>query len=226
MSKIQLRKIKRLLDPYIGKYIDTFMWRFRHYIFSDWRDGYLDENSLNHPHRELIIESISKRPHINSILELGTGNGINLINLSSKFTATKFIGIDINKKAILEGNKYISKHKISNVNLIVDDLFAIKKMESLITDYVITDAVLMYIDPEDLFDLFQEMLRISKSGLILCEQASSGNIYDDHWRHDYKEILSNLDGVDSFTMNKITEKHWSGDWIKYGYIIEVDKINA
>lgn len=221
--KLFLRKLKRLLDLYVGKYLDTYIWRFRHYIRSDWKEGYLDANSLSHPHRELIVESIRNKPNINTILELGTGNGINLINLSAHYPEIKYIGIDINKKAILDGLEYIKHHDIPNINLYADHLFAIKKMESLSVDYVLTDAVLMYIAPGDLRTLFTEMLRVSKIGFLLCEQASSGSVYVDHWRHDYKAILTNMDAIKSYTFKKIPNDYWSGDWIKYGYLIEVEK---
>ncbi|SVE40154.1 uncharacterized protein METZ01_LOCUS493008 [marine metagenome] len=33
-------------------------------------------------------------------------------------------------------------------------------------------------------------------------------------------------GVKSFILNKIPETYGSGDWTKYGYLIEVEKYNA
>ena len=99
-------------------------------------------------------------------------------------------------------------------------------MESSSVDYILTDAVLMYIDPDDLLSLFREMIRVSSAGFILCEQSSVGGVYVDHWRHDYAEILAELEGVASFSISKIQENYWSGDWIKYGYIIQVKKITS
>ena len=67
------------------------------------------------------------------------------------------------------------------------------------------------------------MLRVSKFGLILCEQVSSQNIYEDHWRHDYKTLFDNVPYIKSYISTKITSDYWTGDWIKYGQIIEVEK---
>ena len=96
-------------------------------------------------------------------------------------------------------------------------------MSSNSVDIILTDAVLMYIDAKDLENLLSQMLRVSKIGLILCEQISSKGIYNDHWRHNYQKTLNRLAGIKNITQNKITGDYWSGDWIKYGYLIEVEK---
>lgn len=224
LIKKLLRAIKRSLDPYLRKYLDTYFWRFRHYIRSDWKSGYLDSNSLNHPHRELLIDLVRSKPKFKSLLELGTGSGINLIKLSVYFSSIKYIGIDINQKAISKGMEYLEKNNISNIQLIADDIFTIKKMDSRSVDYVLTDAVLMYIEPNILPELLNEMLRVSRSGFIMFEQASSGGEYEDHWRHDYEKVLATLGGIKSYSLSEIPEQYWSDDWIKYGRIIEVEKI--
>ena len=75
-----IRKLKRLLDPYIGKYMDTFIWKYRHYIRADWEEGLLSAEM--HPHRSLIADLIGSTPSIKTLLEFGTGIGINLVHLS------------------------------------------------------------------------------------------------------------------------------------------------
>jgi len=223
MKKV-MRKLKRVLDPYIGKYLDKFLWRFRHYIFSNWEEGYIDPPSLAHPHRELIINSIRGRGPVRDLLELGSGGGINLVTLSKHFPDISYTGIDINRKAINLGQKYIKSHNILDINLIAGDIFDINKMKSNSVDIILTDAVLMYLNPKDLSTLLPEMLRVSKLGFILCEQMSIGGVYNDHWRHDYEAMLNNLAGVRGFTTRKITEEYWSGDWVEFGFLIEVEKL--
>jgi ubiquinone/menaquinone biosynthesis C-methylase UbiE len=218
-----LRNVKRILDPYLGKYFDRLIWRFRHLLITNWQDGYLDEECLDHPHRQLIIDAISKREEINSILELGTGSGINLIKLSKHFPSINYSGIDINKKAIEIGIKYLEENNLSNIRINVGDISGINNMESDSVDILMTDAVLMYLNPKDLKYLLVEMLRISKKGFILCEQMSPGGLYVDHWRHDYEEVLNKLNGIRHYNLKKITKEYWNDDWIKYGYLIEVYK---
>mgnify|MGYP002820132943 FL=1 len=217
------RKLKRAADPYMGKYLDKFIWRFRHLILANWEDGYLDEQCLEHPHRKMIVNSISKRADTKTILELGTGSGINLVNLSKHFPNISYSGIDINRRAVGIGKKYLKDNNISNIELIADDIFNIKRMKSNSIDIILTDAVLMYLDPKDLPNLLSEMLRISKLGIILCEQTSLGGVYVDHWRHDYEAIINKFTGVKGLTLQKITDEYWDGDWIKFGFLIEVEK---
>ena len=221
-----LRKLKRVLDPYIGKYIDKFIWRFRHLILANWEDGYLDEQSLEHPHRELIINTIGTRLEVKTILELGTGSGINLVNLSKHFPNISYSGIDINKRAIDRGLEYLKDKDIFNIDLIRGNIANIKQMKTRSVDIILTDAVLMYLNPEDVKEILKEMLRISRLGFILCEQMSAGGIYVDHWRHDYKAILKNLAGIKKVSIKKISDEYWDGDWIKFGYIIDVTKASS
>lgn len=218
-----LRKVKRTLDPYVGKYVDKFIWKFRHLIFSDWESGYLDKNTLEHPHRKLIIETIRKRPATKSILELGAGSGINLITLSKNFSDISYSGIDINKRAVDRGLKYIRHKNILNIDLIRGEIASIKTMKTNSVDIILTDAVLMYLNTNDVQETLKEMLRVSRLGFILCEQMSAGGIYVDHWRHDYQAIIKNLAGIKKVSIKKISDEYWDGDWIKHGFIIEVDK---
>lgn len=222
MKKI-LRKLKRIFDPFFRKYIDTLIWRFRHYLRSDWKDGYLDAMSLGHPHRKLIVDAVCKKSQVQSLLELGTGSGINLVTLKHNFPNLICRGIDINSKAIQLGREYLTENTIADILLETGNIFDITKMSSNSVDIILTDAVLMYIDAKNLENLLSEMLRVSKMGLILCEQISSEGIYHDHWRHDYHKTLKRLAGIKNITQTKITEAYWTGDWIKYGYLIEVEK---
>lgn len=223
MKKI-LRKLKRIFDPFFRKYIDTFIWRFRHYLRSDWQDGYLDTSSLEHPHRQLIVNAIRQKSKVESLLELGTGSGINLVKLKNNFPDLRCRGIDINGRAVQLGKEYLTKNSIAHIILEIGNIFDVAKMPSNSVDIILTDAVLMYIDAQDLEKLLSEMLRVSKMGLILCEQISSNGVYRDHWRHDYGKILNRLAGIRNITQSKITEEYWTGDWIKYGHLIEVEKI--
>ena len=218
-----LRTVKRSLDPYFGKYLDRFIWRFRHLLLRNWEQGYLDDECLEHPHRELIVNAVLNRKNIKSILELGTGSGINLIKLAQTFPSIDYKGIDINKKAVEIGREYLKENNLSNISIDIGDISSIKKLKSRSVDIIITDAVLMYFSPKDLKYLLDHMLRISRKGFILCEQMSSGGTYVDHWRHDYEQALNQLSGIEEYNLKKITKEYWSDDWIKFGYLIEVYK---
>ena len=110
-----LRAFKRILDPYLSKYIDEYFWRFIHF-FPRYEEGCLDKGSLNHPHRKLIIREVESVPQIKRLLELGTGSGANLFELNKYFPKIKCTGIDINSRAIKMGKEIIRKKKSQTLN--------------------------------------------------------------------------------------------------------------
>lgn len=224
MKKI-LRKLKRFLDPFFQKYFDTFIWKFRHYIRSDWREGYIDTSSLEHPHRQLIVDAVRNKFPARNILELGSGSGINLLNLRKHFPEIEYKGIDINRKAISLGKKELQDNNIRNIELEVGNISDIKRMKSNSIDVILTDAVLMYVHPKEMQMLFTEMFRVSRLGMVLCEQMSPGGVYNDHWRHDYNEMFQNLLGAGKLNATKITSEYWDADWVKFGYLITIEKFD-
>ena len=218
-----LRKIKRIIDPYFGKYIDTLYWKYNYIFFDDWKKGYLDESSLNHPHRMLIVKSVQRIPNVKSLLELGTGNGTNLILLNKYFPKISYTGIDINTKAINIGRYILREKNLQNITLIRDNINSIKKIKSSSYDVALTDAVLCYLDPKAVNLLINEILRIVRYRLIMCEQASDESKYEDLWLHNYKTILKNNDQVKSYKTSSISRRYWDNKWIENGLIIEVEK---
>ena len=79
-----LRKIKRFFDFLIGDKSDEIYWKYKSFFSSNWREGYLDSDNEIHPHRELLLEKISQKHSIESILEIGCAHGINLRIINKK----------------------------------------------------------------------------------------------------------------------------------------------
>jgi len=90
--------------------MDTFIWKYRHYIRADWEEGLLSAEM--HPHRSLIADLIGSTPSIKTLLEFGTGIGINLVHLSTHYPEIKYFGIDINRKASQNGITYLDINNI------------------------------------------------------------------------------------------------------------------
>ncbi len=222
MIKLILKKIKREANKIFGSKIDELYWKFRHFFDRNWAKSYISEKSINHPHRKILIEKISNYSSFERVLEIGCASGPNLYLLAKKFSKTKFYGIDVNKNAIKTGRKFFKKENINNVFLKVGNVRNLRVFKDKSVDVVFTDAVLIYEGPEKIKGILKEMLRVTKKAIILCEQASNDlPFYKDHWFHNYKKIFSQLLPTVQVKTTKISKEIWSGDWEKFGYIIEI-----
>jgi len=218
-----LRKAKRLAVKIFGSRIDELFWKFRHFFDKSWVERYISEESINHPHRKLLIETISKYYPFESVLEIGCASGPNLYLLAKKFPEVKFYGIDISKKAIERGKKKFNEEKISNVILESGNPSGLKKFFNKSIDIVFSDACLIFIDPKKINSVIEEMFMIAKKAIIMCEQHtdSPDSFYTDNWIHNYKLLFGKFVSSEKIKFTKIPEGIWGGDWGKFGYIIEI-----
>lgn len=216
-----LRILKRLANKTLGTISDSLFWRYRHFLDRNWSENYLSENSLSHPHRKLLIEKILKYSP-QSVLEVGCASGPNLVLLSQKLPNAKLLGIDVSKKAVETGRKYLELLKIKNVRLEVGNVLELGSFADKSFDVVFTDAVLIYVDKNKIENVLKELIRIAKKAVVLNEwlTGSEESIYVGHWAHDYKKLFQELTPKTETKLTKISENVWSGDWAKYGYIIE------
>jgi len=223
-TKRFLRKIKRFFDFLIGGKSNEIYWKYKSFFSSNWREGYLDSDSEIHPHRELLLEKICQKHPIESILEIGCANGINLRIFNMKMPGVILEGIDINKKALSEGVNILKRENISNITLKHQSAKNLGSYDTGQFEVVLCDAVLMYIGPNNIKQVLKEIVRISKKSVIICEQHTNGNsFYDDKWIHNYDVLLKNISGIQSVIFHSISDDIWSEDWTKYGKIIVVEK---
>lgn len=212
-----LRKIKRILDKIFGSVIDEIYWKV-YYFFKKEEVG-IDPN---HSHRNILIEEISKYYSFESVMEIGCGFGPNLYNLSLKFKDAKFYGIDISGKAIKEGKRFFKNKKIDNVFLEKRSADNLKKYKDKSFDIVFTDATIIYVGLDKIDSVIKEFIRIAKKAVILCEQhTEEKSFYDDKWVHNYKTILIKHISKEKITIKKLPKESWTGDWAKYGNVIEI-----
>lgn len=216
------RIIKRFLDKILGTKSDEWFWRFRHFFDKDWAKSYINDLAINHPHRKLLVEEISKFCPFENILELGCASGANLFLLAKKYPDTKLYGIDVSIKAIEEGQKFFVENKIENVELQTRSILNLENFKDKFFDIVFSDATLLYIGKEKINNVFKEIIRVSKKGIVLCEQnTDKDSFYNDKWVHNYEEIISKIIPQAKISFIKISDNIWGGDWAKYGYIISV-----
>ena len=185
-------------------------------------------SSLDHPHRPMLIEEINTfQPQ--SVLEIGCGYGPNLFWLSKKLPNAKIEGIDINPKEIEKGIEYLEESSIYStefIRLSVGSANCLQQFKDKSFDVVFTDAVLMYINPDEIKRVIQEMIRITKKAIIIVDWYSKGpDTYNSHignWTRDYQALLKQFISEEQIEIVKIKEEWWPNeDWQKFGYIIKV-----
>lgn len=195
----------------------------------DWIKGYWD--SRNHSHRNLLIERICKFSP-SSILEIGCNCGPNLYLLAKKFPDAEIRGIDINPMAVQKGNEWLAREGISNVKLSVGKADDLGEFQDKTFDIVFTDAVLIYIGPDKIRKVIQEMLHVVRRALIVVEQHYFESRNEDphglgvyrygRWIRDYMGLLKQFVPEEHISITKITEDIWPDErWKEMGAIIEV-----
>lgn len=174
----------------------------------DWTKDYL--STWNHPHRYLISSILKKITWV-SLIEIGCGAGANLMNLIKTNTDSRPMqlgGIDINADAIkvAEENFKGGVFKVGPA----DDLM----MSDKSTDMALTDMCLIYVGPRKIKKHLQELKRITRNRVVLCEFH-----HKSFWRrlklkvetgynmYDYDKLLTKL-GFYDISIYKIPDELW------------------
>ena len=196
----------------------------------EWVRGFWD--SRDHSHRAFLIKRISNFSP-NSILEIGCNCGPNLYLLAKKFPDAEIIGIDINPLACQKGNEWLMEEGISNVELLEGKADELGQFHDRSFDVVFTDGVLIYIGPDKIKKVMNEMIRLTRKALILMEFHSFeperkdpyglGVRYDGDWERDYVALLKQFVREEQIHVTKTPEDYWPEQkkWLEAGAVIEV-----
>jgi predicted O-methyltransferase YrrM len=196
----------------------------------DWIKSYW--NSQNHSHRPFLIEKISTFSPVSSILEIGCNCGPNLYLLAKKFPDAEIRGADINPVAVQKGNEWLAREGISNVKLSVGRADDLGEFQDRAFDIVFTDAVLIYIGPDKIKKVIQEMLHVTRRALILmewhcfepqCRDPNGLGVYHQGSRkRDYVALLKQFVRAEQIRVTKIPADIWPDkNWKTLGAIVEV-----
>jgi ubiquinone/menaquinone biosynthesis C-methylase UbiE len=192
---------------------------------NEWVTGYRD--SQNHSHRNFLIERICKFSP-SSILEVGCNCGPNLYLLAKKFPSAKIRGIDINPVAVQKGNEWFVQEGISNVKLLEGKADELGQFQDRSFDVAFTDAVLIYIGPDKIKKVMEEMLRVTRQALILLEwhcfnsKSNPLGVYVGHWMRDYVALFKEFVPLSQIQVIKLPEELWSDEnWQRYGGVVKV-----
>jgi ubiquinone/menaquinone biosynthesis C-methylase UbiE len=220
-------------------------WSTRHLHEQSWIENYW--KSRDHPHRHFLIEKISKYSP-QTVLEIGCASGPNLYLAAKKLPKAEIRGIDINPLAVQKGNEWLAQEGISNVEIEVGRAQELNHFADRKFDVVFTDAVLIYIGPNEINHVVEEMLRIgkvvvlnewhifnkmfayllsqyhymrSRNALFKSRSASRG-FYVGHWARDYKTLFEKFVPEERICVTKLPKEVWNDKgWRRWGAIIEV-----
>ena len=194
----------------------------------DWRNNgdlnWIEEywKSKEHPHRKLIIRELKKLQPFERLIEVGSNCGPNIFLINKEFPKIDIVGIDINRASLLKGISKFPKEFFRNSGLFHQNLEKEINFRSKDFDVILSDAVLMYISPEKIRQVIEEMIRVTKKAIILCEWQIPDNklgekVYG-HWARDYVKLLGDY-GIKT-SIYKLTKEDWpSENWSRVGYII-------
>lgn len=179
----------------------------------DWIKGYIQ--SVDHPHRALIIEALVKLAPFESVLEVGSNCGPNLFLVHKNFPDAKLAGIDLNAEAIEEGKKLVPDADLRTGSM------AELPWGDKSFDVCLSDAALLYVSPETIDHVMAELDRITKKAIVLVERfdsSPSGAVRGHVWGRDYPVLLERLGFAVEQT--KLDENTWPGsfNWQKFGYL--------
>ena len=174
----------------------------------NWKTSYSD--TWNHPHRYMICWVLKKFPW-KSLIEIGCGSGANLIQIVLQFKNIQIGGVDINEDAI-DLAKETFKGGIFKVSSGEDMMFS-----DDMTDVVLTDRMLIYVDPLKINNYLQEIKRITRHYIVLCEFYEKSfwkRILlwqrTGYWAYDYIKLL-HKHGFYEVILYKIPKELWPDD---------------
>jgi len=208
-----LHKILGIIYTYIINFFQSFFgtsfhekkWKER--TGNNWIiEGYW--KGIKHAHRQFLIKYILEK-NIKSVLEIGCNCGPNLRILLEKNPHLILRGIDINAESIDIGNKKFKQMKKGDIKLFERNIDNLTLFSDNSFDVVFSDAVLIYIAPDKIKNILQELLRISSKRLVLLEQNNHHKSkYCGHWIHNYKKLLSTFIPIEKIELIKLPYHIW------------------
>ncbi len=222
ITKIIGRQLQELLERHVlGSFIQKIIWKFRHLYVKDWSLKYL--YTIDRSHRIQISKAVISFASVESVLDIGCGPGANIAQLRSFLPNAKLTGIDINCSGVEVAKKFFASINDDRVEFAVKDLTNLTCLSDNSFDVVLTDAVLMFITPNDIDKVIKSFGRIAKKGIVLNEyhkQDLDNGLFDGgRWVYDYDFLFRT-----HFPKAKreIAKSNFNGgSWDKYGSLIKI-----
>lgn len=179
------------------------------YASENWIKDY--ELSIDHPHRQVIIDEL-KKIDWQTLVEIGCNCGPNMALIHRYFPTKQVGGFDPSQDAIDHGQEV----NCSELEFFTADASYLKEANDNYIDVLLADASLMYVPPEEINEVMDNMTRAAKH-IIIVERFSEAEENNGHiWSRNYTQLLADRGfGVQEI---KMTEALWptSINWQKYG----------
>ena len=214
----------------VSNYINSRTWvKERYWARREIAESYW--NNREHPSKKFLGERIAAFAPIHSILEVGCASGPNLWLLANRFPEAEIVGVDINPEAVNFGNDQFAKEGISNAKLSVGKADELGQFRDKAFDIVFTNALLIYVGPNKIEGVIQQMLRLTRRALVLMEchcwepdkdPKGKGFFVGRNWIRDYQALLRQFVPKEQIRITKIPKEVWSDDpWETFGAVIQV-----
>jgi ubiquinone/menaquinone biosynthesis C-methylase UbiE len=215
----------------VSNYINSRTWMKERYWARRKKFAESYWNNREHPSKKFLGERIAAFAPIHSILEVGCASGPNLWLLAKRFPEAEIVGIDINPEAVKFGNDQFTKEGILNVKLSVGKADELGQFRDKAFDIVFTNALLIYVGPDKIKGVIQQMFRLTRRALVLMEchclepnkdPKGEGFRVGANWIRDYQALLRQFIPEEQIRITKIPKEVLSGDpWETFGAVIEV-----
>lgn len=227
--------LRYFLEKYVlGSKIQEFIWQTRHiykgkqWLKENWQTK--DDPAIKKLRSVMVQKIRSYSPR--SVLDFGCGTGPQLYLLSQVLKETKFLGLELNKHAVIFGQNKFKEENISNVELVYKTANYLSKIPDKSFDVIYTMAVMFYIGPDKIEKIAKEMLRIAKKAVILAEpnyphtendKNGMGIYVGGHWLRNFPDLFASL-GINRQKI-KVTKAAdlWGSDALRnIAAIIEIE----
>jgi pseudaminic acid biosynthesis-associated methylase len=189
------------LDLWAGKFGDGYHERNRvHLITIEHRRRWLGQ----------VLHPANRYHAVRSALEIGCGAGANLKALEGLCAGVNLKGLEPNDAAAE------AAHKLASADIIVAGADQLPMLPADSEDLVLTCGLLIHIPPKGIFEVLQEMHRISKRFILMAEYFAPSEEEVPYrgktaalWRRDYGSMLMQCTNA-TYTSHGFLWKPWDG----------------
>ena len=186
---------------------------------------------LNESPRTFLTDEFERYYPFESILDFGCGSGATLLKLARKHPELTLFGVDVNDSAIKVARKGLSEQVDGSHVLLKGSANALKTFNSKSIDITTENSTLMFIGPDKLTGVINEMVRITRRRLVFLDWnyfdssdlTQHSFLHQAHWVHDYKKHLVGLLGIKEVSVRRLPVKNWNvlndHNWERFGAII-------
>ena len=166
--------------------LERFWLRFwqREQLLEEEELGREAEQPIRGSERAVLIEEIAGTYPFSSVLEIGCGYGQNFHVLTQLFPRCRFVGIDRDAVRIEQAQRLLDEQGAEGVLLVEGNAEELSDFGDNSADIVLSSAMLLYVGPDQIERVLQEMLRVAKKYVLILEQHTPGGGDADSWRGD------------------------------------------